>query len=352
MKKLKIVVIMLLCFIVSVKVNSTAFATENPDEQYIEPTNTTDEETLIKQYIELIESKNWDEYVSLFNYDDETKNDLLEFLQNHQNSKEGIHGIESIKLVSLNLLDEDQFNIDNKFAYEVLLNTKVSKESEFYMNGITKHTFVFTNTGDNLKIETIYFQGLANNLFPKPYINNSGSDINATSALKSLPNTIKLYDTSKSQLKTLSFSTYLKDVMPNEIYVSWPTEALKANILAAKTYAWYNILYPRKPATDYNAHVTDNYQNYQHYKEGSNHATTNQLVDDLSKTAMIRGDGPFDAQYRAGTSGNKGTQSGNVLSQNGTVVLAKEGKTYIQILKYYYTNISVTLYGTTPTPLS
>lgn len=121
-----------------------------------------------------------------------------------------------------------------------------------------------------------------------------------------------------------------------------------ANIIAAKTYAWYNIEYPRKPATDYNAHVTDKWQNYQHYIEGSNHTTTNRLVDQLYDVAMIVGQGPFDAQYRAGTQGSTGTKGSDTLSQWGTVELANQGYTYSRILYYYYTKMVVVKYNPYP----
>ncbi|MEC1177163.1 SpoIID/LytB domain-containing protein [Metasolibacillus meyeri] len=242
------------------------------------------------------------------------------------------------------MTSDPEFISKGDYVYDVLLDMKVHKQSEFYTDGITRHIFILNKTNEGLKIETVYYKGLVDEENEESTLNY----IPIEPVPRPIPVNIKLYDTSKSQLKTLTLRTYIKDVMPNEIYVTWPTESLKANILAAKTYAWYNIENPRKPATDYNAHVTDKWANYQHYKEGSNHATTNSLVDQLYTYAMLRSQGPFDAQYRAGSQGSTGTNGGNILSQWGTVQLANQGYTYTQILKYYYTNTFVANYYPVP----
>ncbi len=284
-------------------------------------TSNNEAETIIQQYIEYLNFKKWDEYVELFNYDNEGKEDLLSFLKDskNQSKKEGIHGIQEIKLVSMKLSNDPEFSSKGDFVYDVLLDMNVHKQSEFYTDGITRHIFILNKTNEGLKIETVYYKGLVDETNEE----NEKSTLNyipIEPVPRPIPVNIKLYDTSKSQLKTLTL----------------------------RTYAWYNIENPRKPATDYNAHVTDKWANYQHYKEGSNHATTNSLVDQLHTYAMLRSQGPFDAQYRAGSQVSTGTNGGNILSQWGTVQLANQGYTYTQILKYYYTNTFVANYYPVP----
>lgn len=48
-------------------------------------TSNNEAETIIQQYIEYLNSKKWDEYVELFNYDNEGKEDLLSFLKDSKN---------------------------------------------------------------------------------------------------------------------------------------------------------------------------------------------------------------------------------------------------------------------------
>ena len=123
----------------------------------------TEVEAIINQYVDSIKSNKWKAYVGLFNYDEDVKKDLLLFLKDSKNQakKEGIHGIEDIKLVSIKLSTDPEFISKGDYVYEVLLDMKVHKASEFYMNGVTRHIFVFKRTNGGLKIETVYFKGLA-----------------------------------------------------------------------------------------------------------------------------------------------------------------------------------------------
>jgi stage II sporulation protein D len=42
----------------------------------------------------------------------------------------------------------------------------------------------------------------------------------------------------------MDMEEYVKGVVPNEAYSSWPQEALKAQAVAARTYALYFVLQP------------------------------------------------------------------------------------------------------------
>lgn len=153
------------------------------------------------------------------------------------------------------------------------------------------------------------------------------------------PSEIILYITSTGTLEYLGFDEYAKCVLPNEWYASWESEALKAGAITIKTYAWYNATYPRKPATDYGAHLTDRWQNYQHYVPDSNEPSTDTAVDDVSGIFMRNSDGKvFDAQYRAGTKGEIGEAFSGQLSQWGSQYIATNYPEYdyYTILSYYY----------------
>lgn len=119
--------------------------------------------TIINQYIEYILLNKWDEYIDLFDYDSEDRANLLSFLKDSKNqaSKEGMHGIQNIKLVSMVLTNNPEFILKGDYVYDVLLDMKVHEVSEFYMNGITHHIFIFNKTNEGLIIETVYFKGLA-----------------------------------------------------------------------------------------------------------------------------------------------------------------------------------------------
>lgn len=120
-------------------------------------------ETIIQQYIKYLNSKEWDEFVELFNFDNEGKEELLSFFKdsNAKSKKQGIHEIENVKLVSMSLSNDPEFISKGDYVYDVFLDMKVHDNSEFYMNGVTHNIFVLNKTGSGLKIENVYFKGLA-----------------------------------------------------------------------------------------------------------------------------------------------------------------------------------------------
>ncbi|MCG7342567.1 hypothetical protein MHZ92_00395 [Sporosarcina sp. ACRSL] len=119
-------------------------------------------ETLILKSIEYQKSHKWDEYVELHNFDSEDKEHLLSFLKDSENqaSKEGIHEIQDIKLVGMELTSDPEFWSKGDYVYDVLLDMKVLTPSDIYMNGISRHIFVLNKTSDGLKIETVYLDRL------------------------------------------------------------------------------------------------------------------------------------------------------------------------------------------------
>ncbi len=60
-------------------------------------------------------------------------------------------------------------------------------------------------------------------------------------------------DTPVGQIDAIPFEEYVKRVVPHEVFASWNAAALKAQAVAARTYAWYHYL--QNPAADW--HVTD-----------------------------------------------------------------------------------------------
>lgn len=333
-KIIKFSLILAVCFIFGGM--SINFAVTGNDDEVVS--------NIVNQYVHYIKSNQWNDLISLFNSPEDVKIDLLEYLNddNNKKKKEGIFGVNNMKIVKIEPTANSDFSTKGQLVYDVYLDMSVNKQSEFYENGVSLHIFVMNYIDGNLLIETVYYRGLVDNSQPNVNL------VPIEPAPRAIPSTIKVYDTTKKILKTLAFGTYIKDVTPNEIYTSWPTESIKANIIAQKTYAAFNVENPRYPATLYAAHVTDQWSSYQHYVEGSNQSITNTLYNYIYDVMMIRGQGPFDAQYRAGTSGVIGTQGGNILSQYGTVVLANNNYTYLDILHYYYTNMVVCQYNPYP----
>ncbi|WP_139491960.1 SpoIID/LytB domain-containing protein [Brevibacillus dissolubilis] len=156
------------------------------------------------------------------------------------------------------------------------------------------------------------------------------------------------YGCGSSCTKTIDFYYYVTNVLPNEVYVTWHTEALKACAEATKMFGWYHIFYPKYPT--YNAAVDDT-TNSQNFTVKTAHANTNAAVSAVGGIGLEKATSHalFESQYNAGTQGSGGTASTGKLSQWGSQYWATNGKTYLWILHYYYDkspNTSYEMMGT------
>ena len=58
----------------------------------------------------------------------------------------------------------------------------------------------------------------------------------------------------------LPLELYIKGVLPGEVYTSWPLEALKAQAVASRTYALFNLIRARQSGKPFDVGATVNYQ--------------------------------------------------------------------------------------------
>ena len=133
---------------------------------------------------------------------------------------------------------------------------------------------------------------------------------------------------------TVPFIEYIKNVASSEIYPSWPLNAIKANVLAQISFALNRIYNEWYPSQGYNFDITSSPAYDQaFYEDRPFFETISQVVDEIFNNYIVKGNQvqPLFAQY---CDGKNTTCSG--LSQWGTVDLAKQGKTPLEILKYYY----------------
>ncbi len=103
----------------------------------------------------------------------------------------------------------------------------------------------------------------------------------------------------------VELENYLYGVVPNEIPASWGIEALKAQALAARTYAVYNI----KPRQTYDMEDNQNSQVYMGYDYEK--PSTNRAVDE-TRGEMIYYDNKLIQAFYHSTSGGSTENSGNV----------------------------------------
>jgi len=161
------------------------------------------------------------------------------------------------------------------------------------------------------------------------------------------------------QVDVIPFEEYVARSVPAEVPISWPQEALAAQAIATRTYAWYQI---RRNRRYYD--VTD-WANFQMMCNNRFAATDTAVSSTAGQYLAYAGDStgePIIAMYSAKNShptltnpavpylqavpdetglGEVRWGHGYGLSQWGAVRRAKAGQTYRQILGHYYTDVTL-----------
>ncbi|MDY6876974.1 MAG: SpoIID/LytB domain-containing protein [Chloroflexota bacterium] len=178
-------------------------------------------------------------------------------------------------------------------------------------------------------------------------------------------------DVPVGQIDIIPFETYVKRVVPVEISASfYPIEAIKAQAMAARTYAWHYTEHPPDPAWD----VSD-WTDYQAMGSESEQHTRSDAATDATEGQYVAHQGTvikafYSAENGCPTRGIEGVDyiqavddpvsfgqerrgHGWGMSQQGARRWAEwHGWGYQQILTHYYTDVTIELPSTGgPTPI-
>ena len=154
-----------------------------------------------------------------------------------------------------------------------------------------------------------------------------------------VPNTITVHlgkPSETAQNVTVSFTEYISNVASSEIYPTWPREALKANIYAIISFAMNRIYNEWYRSKGYNFDITSSpsYDQAFNYNR-STYENINNIVEEIFNNYVVKGNS-IDPYFTRYCDGRNTTCNG--LSQWGSVSLANQGKSALDILKYYYGN--------------
>ncbi len=139
---------------------------------------------------------------------------------------------------------------------------------------------------------------------------------------------------SNAENVTLSFPDYIKNVASSEIYPTWPEEAIRANIYAQISFALNRVFTEYYRSRGYNYDITNSTSLDQSFvKDRDIFENISQIVDEIFNTYIVR-DGFIQPLFAIYCDGVNTRCDG--LSQWGSVNLAEEGLTALEILKYYY----------------
>lgn len=125
---------------------------------------------------------------------------------------------------------------------------------------------------------------------------------------------------------------YLASVVGSEMHASAPTEALKAQAVAARSYALVHMV---RPASSW--FNLGNTQRWQVYKGmNSEYNTTQKAVKDTAGQIISYQGGVVESLYAATDEIVQKAHGGRGMSQTGAYQLAAQGYNYLQILGHYY----------------
>jgi peptidoglycan hydrolase-like amidase len=130
----------------------------------------------------------------------------------------------------------------------------------------------------------------------------------------------------------LGIEQYLYSVVGAEMYDNWSAEALKAQSVAARSYALAHIAEPASPY--YDLGNSERWQVYKGITEET--AKTLESVESTRAQILTQGDGVVVAYYASTEAIVQDAHQGIGMSQSGAQDLAVKGYGYSQILQYYY----------------
>ena len=154
-----------------------------------------------------------------------------------------------------------------------------------------------------------------------------------------IPNPITVHlgsPSSSAQNVQVSFPDYVKNVASSEIYPTWPSAALTANIYAIITFALNRVFTEWYRSKGYNFDITNSTAYDQAFVYGRPiYESISNIVDRIFNE-YVRRQGQISPYFTSFCNGTTVTCNG--LSQWGTVTLANQGLSPIQILRSYYPN--------------
>lgn len=134
----------------------------------------------------------------------------------------------------------------------------------------------------------------------------------------------------------VSFPDYVKNVASSEIYPTWPTAALTANIYAIITFALNRIYTEWYKSRGYSFDITNSTAYDQYFVYGRPIYDSISSIVDRIFNEYVRRQGQIAPYFTSFCNGTSVSCQG--MSQWGTVTLANQGLTPIQILRSYYPN--------------
>ena len=133
---------------------------------------------------------------------------------------------------------------------------------------------------------------------------------------------------------TVPFADYIKNVASSEIFPTWPENAIRANIYAQISFALNRIFTDYYGSRGYDFDITNSIGIDQSFVNGRDYFDNiSRIVDEIFNDYVVQGDS-VEPYFTAYCDGREIRCEG--LEQWGTVDLANQGLSPLEILRYYY----------------
>ncbi len=127
---------------------------------------------------------------------------------------------------------------------------------------------------------------------------------------------IRKYDDGYAVVNAISLESYLCGVVPSEMPATYGIEALKAQAVCARSYAYIQLM--NGDYADYGAHIDDS-TNYQVYNKQEHQETTTQAVHETEGQVITNQDKTVEAYYYSTSFGHSGSYESWNLEDDGTL---------------------------------
>lgn len=309
-------------------------------------------EQMIYQFAEYVNSKDIDGYVNLF--EESIQKEMKEYIETIGTEHffaEKNREIISIQKYDINTAIEEQKIFEDVLVYKVNEYIEYTdydlERTSFHVSGRHDNIYVFVKANDMWKLFRVSTS--PDEEVPTEYV----EPLNASASITNPLNTTIYFTKSSNynyygvRTKSLSFSSYLTNVIPEEWIVSYfgqyPAYGY-AGAMASKMYAWYYTVHPKWNYSPFNACMKDNSsdQNYLYNSYASLASTyktyENNVLMYIDRLAMVSSgtNDIFELHYHA----TDGSYHSGQLSASGALSKAMNGDSYDTILRYYYDNSS------------
>lgn len=255
-------------------------------------------------------------------------------------------------LITLDTVDkiyseEEQYNVRPYETYDAVVEAlglnKTTVEGIQILDGITSIQDVYLSSIDNGENDVV--QEVTPNTLWKDYPPNIWQEIENTNegiapiVLKEvlIPPYVVVHDGVPSNTNApdykVPFTDYIKNVASSEIYPTWPTETIKANVLAIISFTLNRVYTEWYRSRGYDFTITSTTSYDQKYTRGGTiFEPISTIVDEIFNNYIRSGVRlePLLAHYKSDT-----TEEG-YLSQWGSKELGDRGYSAKEILRYYY----------------